>query len=265
MESKKVLLIEDDVDLLEIEQMQLQNAGYEVTTAQELGPALQILEKESFDCILLDMNLQTDSGKDIILQVKNPEHLNCKTPIIVVSGDLNIELVRDVREKISSILVKPFSSSDLTEKLSAALNKAHMNRVSKNLGKTKTVFIVDDDKEYVKALKEFLEEEKFHVIASTSTHEAIIKLQNQKFDIILADLDIDHRNGEWLVNLMRRDSGHMNNKTPIIIVSGFLEKGSARMNELVQQVVAKPISLLKLTQTIRQELSQSKAPIVKSI
>ena len=70
MSFKKVLIIEDDIDLIEVEKMQLENAGYEAQSADSLDKALKILEKEKFDCILLDMNLHTDSGKDIILILK---------------------------------------------------------------------------------------------------------------------------------------------------------------------------------------------------
>ena len=265
MSKEKVLIIEDDIDLLDIEKMQLQNAGYDVSTAQGAIDAIEILKKELFDCVLLDMNLSGSSGKDVIIATKKIENINYNTPIIIVSGDLNIELVREVREKISSILVKPFSSSELAEKIKSTLNKAHLTRVTKKIGQSKRVFIVDDDKDYVNELKNFLEAEKFQVTTSNNSQDAALKLQNQKFDIVLADLDIDHRSGEWLVNLLRRDSSHINNKTPVIIVSGFVNIGSPKLKEMVQNVVEKPISLIQLTQTIRNHLQNAPKPIIKSV
>jgi DNA-binding response OmpR family regulator len=260
-----ILLIEDDVDLLEIEKIQLETAGFTVTTIQSLDDAIAILNEKSFDCVLLDMNLHGASGKDVITQIRKDQHINQHTPIIIVSGDLNIELVKEVREKISSILVKPFSSVELTDKIQNAIKKAHMSRLTQKIGKANSVFIVDDDKVYVDELKNFLEAEKFQVVTSTTTHDALTRLQNQKFDIMLVDLDIDHRSGEWLVNLLRNDVGHMNHKTPVIIVSGFLNTGSPKLNELVQKMLEKPISLMELTQAIRNELVDHPKPIVKTI
>ncbi len=265
MSDEKVLIIEDDEDLLEIEKMQLEMAGYDVETARGASEANELLTRDVYNCILLDMNLHGSSGKDVITATREADNLNYNTPIIIVSGDLNIELVRDVREKINTILVKPFSSNDLMDKIKDTINKAHQTRIAKKIGNAKRVFIVDDDKEYVSELKSFLEAEKFDVVSSNTSQEAAIKLQNQKFDVILVDLDIDHRSGEWVVNLLRRDSGHLNNKTPVIIVSGFINIGSPKLKDMVQNIVEKPISLLELTKTIREELTNTPKPIVKSV
>lgn len=247
--------------------MQLENAGYEAQSADSLDKALKILEKEKFDCILLDMNLHTDSGKDIILILKeSPKHINYSTPIIIVSGDLNIELIKEVRDKIASVLVKPFNTSDLTEKISKSINQAQVTKQNKNSAeKTKSIFIVDDDKEYLNSIKDFLQSERFQVITSASSHEAVVKLQNQKFDTILVDLDIDHHNGEWIINLLRNDSGHLNHKTPIIIVTGFSNLSTPIVKEKVQQIIEKPVSFAELSKTINQEISISRASLVKSI
>ncbi len=265
MSKEKILIIEDDVDLLDIEQFQLEGVGYEVRTAQGISEAIQLISKEKFDCILLDMNLHGTSGTEVIIFTRKPEEINYNTPIIIVSGDLNIEAVREVREKINTVLVKPFSSSDLIDKIKMVIAKSNLVQNSEKSGTAKKIFIVDDDKEYVKELKNFLESESFQVVISTNTQEACLKLQKQRFDIILADLDIDHRSGEWLVNLMRRDSAHVNNKTPVIIVSGFMSIGSPRLKDMVQNFVEKPISLMSLIEAIKNEISQSPYSIVKSV
>ncbi|MCB0355632.1 MAG: response regulator [Bdellovibrionales bacterium] len=269
MEKRSVLLIEDDADLIEIEKYQLESTGYEVTTSQSVETAIDVLNKKVFDCILLDMNLHASSGRDIIFHVKAAQHINNLTPIIIVSGDLNIDLVKEIRDKIFTILVKPFDATDLNDKINAAISacKPQHEQHPTSTDKNSTVFIVDDDRQYLNELKRFLETESFTVIASTSSHEALNKLQNQRFDIILADLDIDQRNGEWLVNLVRKDSGHLNNKTPIIVISGYTYTGSPKLKKLVQQIVEKPVTFQKLFELIQDQLQhvQMQKQIVKSV
>ncbi|MCB9026980.1 MAG: response regulator [Bdellovibrionaceae bacterium] len=266
MKSKRVLIIEDDVDLLEIETYQLKENNYDVSSAQNIKEALQILNSETFDCILLDMNLHASSGKDIIIEIKSDSsHLSAKTPIIVTSGSLNIDLIKEVKEKIHSVLVKPFSTQDLLDKVNQAVKASHLDTNTIEMASKKSVFIVDDDNDYVKDLKKYLEGDHFKVIASTSTHEALAKLQNQKFDMILLDLKIDQHNGDWLVNLLRNDKGHLNHKTPIIIVTGSSIVKTQRLTKLVQEIVEKPVSFPELTQRIQANLIGVQKPILVSI
>jgi DNA-binding response OmpR family regulator len=265
MGNLKVLIVEDDQDLLEIEKEQLEGIGYQVVAHQQVSSARDEILKQKFDCILLDMNLKGQSGKDLIYAARTTNSPNTMTPIVIISGDLNLELVREVRDKIAAIIVKPFSPTELKEKISEAIIK---NKSIRNAKKNPTntiqqkIFIVDDDQEYTEDLKKFFEEENFVVVVSNNTQEASVKLQNQKFDLMITDFNIDQRTGEWLVNVLRKDSSHINHKIPIIVVTGFFNNLSPKLNTLIQDAHEKPVTFLTLLQSVRKELPKPiKAPV----
>lgn len=268
MGSLKILIVEDDFDLLELEREQLQSAGYQVIAQQLISEARELISKEKFDCILLDMNIKGQSGKDLIYASRTKNSPNFSTPIIIISGDLHLNLVREVRDKIAGIIVKPFSPTELNEKIAEAIIK---NKTSKTLKKIhvstlqQKLFIVDDDESFTSELKKFLEDENFSVVVSNNTQEASVKLQNQKFDLMISDYSIDQRTGEWLVSILKKDSSHINHKMPVLIVSGYYNTLSPKLLTMVQGSFEKPITFLSLLQSIRKNLPKPIKPPVKLI
>ncbi|MEW5747083.1 MAG: EAL domain-containing protein [Nitrospirota bacterium] len=83
--SRSILLIEDNRGDAELIRELLADRGseYALTTADRLGPGLELLDREPFDIVLLDLGLPDSSGIDTLgrLQAKSPE-----LPVIVMTG-----------------------------------------------------------------------------------------------------------------------------------------------------------------------------------
>lgn len=107
----KVLLIEDEEDLLLLIQMQLRVAGVESETASSLDEARQKLAGENFDAILLDLLLGEESGWTLARELaRRPE----RTPAVIV---ISAYAAADTRERARAAgcewLPKPFSLEEL--------------------------------------------------------------------------------------------------------------------------------------------------------
>jgi len=59
--SHKILVVEDEIDILEAHKVVLEHNHYEVLTATNVGVARELLEKQSIDLILLDVMMEKDS------------------------------------------------------------------------------------------------------------------------------------------------------------------------------------------------------------
>jgi len=122
--SKKdwVLIVEDEEDLSEILRAKLESAGFGVIQATKVSEALFKASNQKFTCILLDMRIKQGSGETVLDKIKlDYENINYKTPVIVMSAYLNPNLVRNIVNRVHSILIKPFKTDELTRKVSKLL------------------------------------------------------------------------------------------------------------------------------------------------
>lgn len=85
MNSKKILLVEDDQDLQEIMSTKLRNAGFEVKQAETGQLALDYLAKELPDFVLLDIMLPDIDGLTILNEIANNPKLK-DLPVIILSN-----------------------------------------------------------------------------------------------------------------------------------------------------------------------------------
>jgi CheY-like chemotaxis protein len=106
----KVLLVDDDEDILTLDKLSLEILGYSVSVAKNGEEALLKVDNEKNDILLLDMLMPTISGFEVINRVTN------KIPIIVLSS-----LTDDMSKRIcleggaKAILTKPVESYILDE------------------------------------------------------------------------------------------------------------------------------------------------------
>lgn len=122
---KKVLIVDDDPDLLDMFQMTLENAGYEVETASSGHAALRTLKNSLPDAIILDLMMPDCSGFDVLLSLQ--EGTEKKPPIIVVSGvHQDANTVDRVRKEpiVFDFLFKPVKPDLVVDTVRRAISAA---------------------------------------------------------------------------------------------------------------------------------------------
>lgn len=112
---KKVLVVDDNPDILHLVQIILKNNGFEVLASPQGDDVLDKTEKFSPQVILLDVFLSGYDGRDICRQLKQ----NSKTkdiPVIMFSAHTRKEeIIRDCNA--DDFIAKPFEVSELIQKL----------------------------------------------------------------------------------------------------------------------------------------------------
>lgn len=81
----KVLIVDDDMVDRMLVQRSIKNAGMDVTfaEAETCAEALQVLERQNFDCIFVDYQLPDRDGLSLVQSIR---HLNIKAPIVALTG-----------------------------------------------------------------------------------------------------------------------------------------------------------------------------------
>ena len=83
---KKILIIDDDIDLVETMRMILENVGFEVIDAQDGQKGFKKVINDKPDLVILDVMMQSqDEGFHIAYQIRNTEEIK-ELPIIMLSA-----------------------------------------------------------------------------------------------------------------------------------------------------------------------------------
>ena len=84
--SKKIMIIDDDIDLVEAMRITLEKDNYEVIDAQEGQKGLEILKKEKPDLLILDVMMGSlDEGFHIAYQIRSDEEIK-DIPILMITA-----------------------------------------------------------------------------------------------------------------------------------------------------------------------------------
>ncbi len=121
---KRILIVEDDADLVEVIQLHLQKNGYETYYANDGETALKKIQQLSPDLIILDVMIPKLNGQLLNQQLKSNEKTK-NIPIIAVSGKVGIRevFVVDKQLTVSSFFYKPVLMSELLAEIKKLLKE----------------------------------------------------------------------------------------------------------------------------------------------
>lgn len=123
----RTLLVEDDKDLSTIAQANLSYAGYAVDAAFTCAQALEELDRNRYDLILLDMILPDMRGDELCRHIRSA----CGCPIIFVSClDDSNTIVSALRGGADDYMVKPIRYDELLARAEVVIRRAQSRTVS---------------------------------------------------------------------------------------------------------------------------------------
>jgi len=124
---KRILIVDDDKAILNFLNIFLLQTGiFSVTTVQDSRQVFKILEKNSFEIILIDMDMPNVSGLDILKYIKN-EGINVVP--IVLTGVEDVDLaISAMKFGTFDYLLKPINDEKLLSTLDSALVNVNFNR-----------------------------------------------------------------------------------------------------------------------------------------
>lgn len=121
---KKVLVIDDENDILLIIKSALHEEGYDVTTANNGYDGLALAEDASPDLIILDILMPEMDGFEVLQQLKENEK-TAQIPVVILTGLSSKDKIREALNKgIDYYIVKPFEYQDLVSKVKIAIDDA---------------------------------------------------------------------------------------------------------------------------------------------
>lgn len=115
-ELTRLLVVEDDIGVLEALQMLIETWGFDVYTAASQAEALEIAREFDIEIIVSDYQLQNDeSGVDTVMTIR--ENSGKSIPAMILTGNTNPDILKELSEKSLPLLNKPVSPEKLKQQL----------------------------------------------------------------------------------------------------------------------------------------------------
>jgi len=119
----RVLVVDDDVEILRLVRRVLQIEGFHVITAESGEAAIQEMEREEVDLVVLDLMMSGIDGITVCRQIRNFSTM----PIIILTAKTNVEeKVKALEAGADDYVTKPFSTQELLARVRAALRRSQM-------------------------------------------------------------------------------------------------------------------------------------------
>jgi two-component system response regulator GlrR len=131
MSKGKILVIDDNPNLLELIKMRLESEDYGVTATGEEDQAVRVLKEQAFDLCIVDLMLANGDGLSLMEEFRA---INPDVPTIILTAHGSIEsAVEAMRRGAYSYLTKPFEPADLLMQIERALENRKLNSEIKRL------------------------------------------------------------------------------------------------------------------------------------
>jgi CheY-like chemotaxis protein/signal transduction histidine kinase len=265
---KRLLVVEDNpAEQLSIKEL----LGYDdidVTVVGTGGEALDAIDSQPFDCVVLDLRLPDMSGFDVLERLRDTPSL-CDLPVVVFTGkELSPEEDARLHTLARSVVVKGVESperlldetalflhrvvSDLPLEKQKMLDLLHR---SDDALVGRKVLVVDDDVRNIFALSSVLERRGMTVLTAGTGREAIAMLESTPdLAIVLMDIMMPEMDGYETMQVIRQNPSFR--RLPIIALTAKAMKGDREkcLEAGASEYLAKPVNTEQLLSALRMWL-----------
>lgn len=203
--AKKILVVDDEADVVELIRKRLEIEGFEVSVAFEGMKAIELAHKIHPHLVILDVMIPAGDGYSVC-QILKTDSQTKDIPVIFLSVKAGIEdEIKAYKAGGIYYLRKPYEGERLVEIVKLALEKGQLLE-SERKKKIKKLLIISQDKILIDSLKELFNEI-FQIHSSSEKEETYSAIKTINFHVIVVDLyteDIDFLN--LLMNLNPNNS-----------------------------------------------------------
>ena len=130
---KRILLIEDDKDIVELVRYNLEKDGFHVASSADGATGLAQVRKAPPDLVILDLMLPKLSGLDICKEVRKDVSLNRLPVLILTAKGEEADRIVGLELGADDYVTKPFSPRELVARVKALLRRAEPGSPSEKL------------------------------------------------------------------------------------------------------------------------------------
>ncbi len=191
----KILVVDDDPNLLNLLVDTLSTIGYVVTGAEDGAIALDKLRENEFDLMITDIKMPRLDGISLLRRVRR---YYPKLPVLFITGMTTPEIIG--RATADGFLAKPFRISHMEQLIENTLS-GKQEKVDRPISR---VMVVDDDDIFRQALTDMLQANDYVPISVESGEHALKELGNGTVDAVIVDIKMPDMDGIDLMKQIKR-------------------------------------------------------------
>ena len=215
--AKKILIIEDEEILADLLEKKLTQVGYEVSVANDGVEGLDKVKESIPDLILLDIVMPRMGGFDVMRELQKNQDFS-KIPIVIISNSGQpVEL--DLAQKLGAkdwLIKTDFDPQEVLDKVVKQIGKYKRSIWKKVAYK---ILVVEDDKFLRELISQKLTREGYDVKEAIDGEDGVVKVKEEKPDIILLDLILPGMDGFEVLAKIKDDPEVEN--IPVVILSNL--------------------------------------------
>jgi two-component system, NtrC family, response regulator HydG len=225
----RILLTDDNQEFTQNLHDILELKGYGVVIANDGFQALEIIKSSKVDLILMDIKMPVMNGVETYKKIKV---ITPGTPVIMLTAFALEELIQEsMKEGAFACLKKPLDFDELFATIDRAIHSGSM------------ILVVDDDESLCQNLMDILTGKGYRVSIATDGSDAIKKVSENIYDILLLDMKLPPLNGlEVYLNIRS-----LNPKVVVIIFSGYSKEMVDMIDSIKKEgaytLLEKPINI----------------------
>ncbi|MGA2955103.1 MAG: response regulator [Thermodesulfobacteriota bacterium] len=217
---KKILLVDDDKELVYGMSVWLKSKGFQVLSATDATSAITLSKAEKPDLVILDIGLPGRDDYSTMARFKTlmpPAHIPM---IVTTAGNASVHREKALQAGAEAFFQKPFDSRQLLAAIEEVLIDEPSEPPKKALNNTnqKKILIVDDNQDLLHALQVRLKSHGFRVHFTPDAALAIHIALKIKPDLVILDVDLPGEDGYSAMERLRSQMALAH--VPIIIIAG---------------------------------------------
>lgn len=178
---KRILVIEDEVSIQNILRIFLEDAGYQVTLADDGMDGIAAFHKDSFDLVLLDIMMPRLDGYSVCEMIRNES----STPIILLTAlDDEDNQMKGFNLLADDYITKPFSMPLVLKRMEAVLRRAWSGEKSSVLVYQNVQLDTENYKVFVEGKEVTLTAREFDILRLLMENQGRVFTREQLLDII---------------------------------------------------------------------------------
>lgn len=267
---RRVLVVEDDAQQAESIKLLLASRDVETVEAHSAAQCFDMLGKETFDCMVLDLNLPDASGLDLLERLSVDENVGFPPVIVYTGRDLGPDEELRLRKYSKSIIVKGAKSPErlldevtlFLHQVVSELPEQQQQLIAQSLNRDemlegRNILVVEDDIRNVYALTSIFEPHGVQVRIARNGREALDALAQSArgdatpIDLVLMDVMMPEMDGLTATREIRAQSWGSN--LPVIALTAkAMERDQKEcLNAGANDYLAKPLDVDKLLSLVR--------------
>lgn len=253
----KALVVDDNPIVLKIIERTLKSFSFEVGTAESGKNAIRLLEeadmKEPYKLVIIDFLMPGMNGIETIKLIKENNTITHKPKFIMLTAHAGEEVMSSISQMhLDGFILKPITTSALLNTIIECFS-GHRTSVVKTVKqkefseedlkriKGANVLLVEDNEINQEIAAEILKHMQFNVTLARDGYEAIDKVKNGNFDIVLMDIQMPKFDGIEATIKIRKDK--KNDELPIVAMTAHAMLGDVEksLRSGMNDHVTKPI------------------------